>query len=61
MSMVFYDFMEQLNNLLNDVTIFGNMLNFVGTVDPADPFNNKPPPVVVLLMRCMMGNGTKIL
>jgi len=44
MSMVFYDFVEQLNDLLNDVTIFGNMSNFVGTVDPADPFNNKPPP-----------------
>jgi len=43
-SMVFYDFVEQLNDLLNDVTIFGNMSNFLGTVDPADPFNNKPPP-----------------
>jgi len=39
----FYDSLEQLNDLLNDATIFGNMSNFVGIVNMDDPFSNKPP------------------
>jgi len=33
---VFYDSLEQLNDLLNDATIFGNMSNFVGIVNMDD-------------------------
>jgi len=35
--------MDQVNDLLNDVTIFGNLDNFIGTIDMAEPFGNKPP------------------
>jgi len=42
-SIVTYDFMDQVNDLLNDVTIFGNLDNFIGTIDMAEPFGNKPP------------------
>jgi hypothetical protein len=40
-SIVCYDFLEQVNDLLNDETLFGNISNFEGTIDPADPFSNK--------------------
>jgi len=39
----FYGFLEQVNDLLNDVTMFGNMSNFVGTININDPFSNKLP------------------
>jgi len=40
-SIVCYDFLEQVNDLLNNETLFGNISNFEGTIDPADPFSNK--------------------
>ena len=43
-SIVCYDFLEQVNDLLNDETLFGNISNFEGTIDPADPFSNKRVP-----------------
>jgi len=42
-TIVTYDFMDQVNDLLNDDTIFGNLDNFIGTIDMVDPFGNKPP------------------
>ena len=32
-SIVCYDFLEQVNDLLNDETLFGNISNFEGTID----------------------------
>jgi len=43
-SIVCYDLLQQVNNLLNDVTLFGNIANFAGTIDTADPFRNKQAP-----------------
>jgi len=40
---VFFDFLEQVNDLLNDASIFGNMSNFVGMINISDPFSNKAP------------------
>ncbi len=48
-SIVTYDFMDQVNDLLNNVTIFGNLDNFHGTIDMAEPFGNKPPNTVGLV------------
>ena len=42
-SIVYFDFLEQVNDLLNDVSIFGNMSNFVGMININDPFSNKVP------------------
>jgi len=33
----------KVNDFFKDATTFGNMANFVGTIDMADPFSNKPP------------------
>ncbi len=41
--MVYFDFLEQVNDILNNIAIFGNMSNFVGTINITDPFNNKLP------------------
>jgi len=43
-SIVCYDFLEQVNDLLNDEALFGNIANFEGTIDTADPFSNKRVP-----------------
>ena len=40
-SIVCYDFLEQVNDLLNNATLFGNIANFEGIIDTADPFSNK--------------------
>ena len=37
-SIVTYDFMDQVNDLLNDITIFGNLDNFIGTIDKKPRF-----------------------
>jgi len=42
-SIVYFDFLEQVNDLLNDASIFGNLSNFVGTININDPFSNKAP------------------
>ena len=33
-----------MDDLLNDVSLFGNLDNFVGTIDMANPFGNKASP-----------------
>jgi len=33
-----------VNDLLNNSTIFGDINNFIGTIDMNDPFGNKRPP-----------------
>jgi len=43
-SIVCYDFLQQVNDLLNDATLFGNIANFASTIDTADPFSNKQAP-----------------
>ena len=60
-SIVYFDFLEQVNDLLNDISIFGNMTNFVGTININDPFHNKLPcPDELFDEVCMMQNGNMI-
>jgi len=39
-SVVYYDFLDQVNDLLNDISIWGDESNFEGTVDMKNPFSN---------------------
>jgi len=43
-NVVYYDFLEQVNDLLNDSTIFSDINNFISMIDMNDPFGNKRPP-----------------
>ena len=38
-----YDFKEQALDLIQDIDLWGNLDNFVGTVDPENPFSGKTP------------------
>ena len=38
-----YDFKEQAMDLIQDIDLWGNMDNFLGTVDPENPFSGKSP------------------
>jgi len=38
-----YDFKEQAMDLIQDIDLWGNMDNFIGTVDPENPFSGKSP------------------
>jgi len=38
---VYYDFLEQVNDLLNDISIWGDESNFEGMVDMNNPFSNE--------------------
>jgi len=38
-----YDFKEVAFDLIQDINLWGNMENFIGTVDPNDPFSGKSP------------------
>jgi len=40
---VWYDFKEQALDLIHDINIWGDMSNFVGTVDPNNPFSGQSP------------------
>jgi len=40
---VWYDFKEQALDLIHDLTIWGDMSNFEGTVDPDNPFSGQSP------------------
>jgi len=35
---IWYDFKEQVLNLIYDIGIWGNLENFKGTIDPKNPF-----------------------
>jgi len=39
-SVVYYNFLDQVNDLLNDISIWGDESNFKGTVDMKNPFSN---------------------
>ena len=39
---VYYNFLDQVHDLLNDVLIWGDVSNFQGTVNLDDPFSNEP-------------------
>jgi len=41
-SVVFFNFLDQVHDLLNDITIWGDESNFKGTVDMSHPFSNDP-------------------
>ena len=38
-----YDFKEQALDLIQDTDLWGNLDNFIGTVDPENPFSGKSP------------------
>jgi len=38
-----YDFKEQAMDLIQDIDLWGNMDNFIGTVDPENPFSGISP------------------
>jgi len=38
-----YDFKEQALDLIQDIDLWGNLDNFIGTVDPENPFSGKSP------------------
>ncbi len=40
--MYYYNFLDQVHDLLNDVSIWGDVSNFQGTVNLHDPFSNEP-------------------
>jgi len=39
-SIVYYNFLDQVSNLLNNVSIWGDEFNFKGTVNMNNPFSN---------------------
>jgi len=39
---VYYNFLDQVHDLLNDVLIWGDVSNFQGSVNLDDPFSNEP-------------------
>jgi len=39
-SVVYYNFLDQVNDLLNDISIWGDESDFEGTVDMKNPFSN---------------------
>jgi len=41
-SVVYYNFLDQINDLLNDISIWGDIANFSGTVNMNNPFSNEP-------------------
>jgi len=41
-SIVYYNFLEQVHDLLNDISIWGDKSNFKGTINMEDPFSNEP-------------------
>jgi len=41
-SVVYYNFLDQINDLLNDISIWGDVANFSGTVNMNNPFSNEP-------------------
>ncbi len=38
-----YDFKEHALDLIQDIDLWGNLDNFIGTVDPENPFSGKSP------------------
>ncbi len=38
-----YDFKEQAIDLIQDIDLWGNIDNFIGTVDPENPLSGKSP------------------
>jgi len=38
-----YDFKEQALDLIQDIDLWGNLDNFIGTIDPENPFSGKSP------------------
>ena len=49
------DFQEVAFDLIQDINLWGNMENFIGTVDPNDPFSGKSPRQDGLLDEIMDG------
>ena len=41
-SIVYYNFFEQVYNVLNDISIWGGGSNFKGTINIDNPFSNEP-------------------
>jgi len=39
---VVYNFLDQINDLLNNISIWGDIANFEGTVNMNNPFSNEP-------------------
>jgi len=39
-SVVYYDFLDQVNDLLNDISSWGDKSNFEGTIDMKNLFSN---------------------
>jgi len=39
---VYYNFIDQVHNLLNDVSIWGDESNFKGTINMDNPFSHEP-------------------
>ena len=56
---IWYDFQKQAMDLINDVSIWGNLDNFRGTIDPNNPFSAKPPRQDGLLDEVVDGNWYK--
>jgi len=56
---IWYDFKQQAMDLINDVSIWGNLDNFKGTVDPENPFSGKSPREDGLLDEVVDGNWYK--
>jgi len=56
---IWYDFQKQAMDLINDVSIWGNLDNFRGTIDPNYPFPAKPPRQDGLLDEVVDGNWYK--
>jgi len=56
-SVVYYDFLDQVNDLLNNISICSDEFNFDGTVDLKIYFPMIVFEIMDLLMRSMMDNG----
>jgi len=41
-SIVYYNFLDQVHDLLNDISSWGDKCNFKGTINMDDPFSNEP-------------------
>jgi len=41
-SIVYYNFLDQVHDLLNDISVWGDESNFKGTINMDDPFSNEP-------------------
>jgi len=59
MSIVYYNFICQVHNLLNDVSTWGDESDFKGAVKMDDPFSNEPICADGSVEKLLMLNGTR--